>query len=40
MDVHHSDKKNQNLVNALSLAQAAADDAVEAATVLTMLRSS
>lgn len=40
MDVHHSDKKSQNLVNALSLAQAAADDAVEAATVLTMLRSS
>jgi hypothetical protein len=43
LDVHQSDKKNnsnQGLVNALSLAQTAADDAVEAATVLTMLRSS
>jgi hypothetical protein len=41
LDVHHSDKRkpSQGLVNALA-AQAAADDAVEAATVLTMLRSS
>jgi GATA zinc finger len=42
LDVHQSDKRkpSQGLVNALALAQSAADDAVEAATVLTMLRSS
>lgn len=42
LDVHQSDKRkpSQGFVNALALAQSAADDAVEAATVLTMLRSS
>jgi hypothetical protein len=43
MDVnHHSDRKNPSngLMDAFTLAQSAADDAVEAATVLTMLRSS